>query len=394
MASMLAGFPTTPINPHLGIPPSGVPPGSALLLCDDVAAEGSFLLLHLLKGDGGECVRTVCFVTLAHSPSHYSHIARRMGLHFSDLCRQHRLAIIDGQQERQHKHQHQQQQNEQHQPGVHHFSPPVPFLPLAQPPSPVSHLPSHPSPATNPLRALYATICTAVRSLGCPPSSHPAPTATATATATAAPQPAASPPPPPLAAAAATSPSPSGAADVSLRARCGGQLCIVIDDVSLLETCAGGDSRLVMDFLSACRGLCTKYHRASLVLLTHAAVHPTTFTFPLPPPHAPPLPLTTASSPVASPPLLPCLLHLSDVVVLLRPLTSGHASDVHGQADITHLTPALLQGPPSHHLESNPMNPSDTLRYSHGQHRYTQPPCQQQHLVYQVQDSGAVFAAT
>ncbi|CAI5462375.1 unnamed protein product [Closterium sp. Yama58-4] len=311
--TMLAGFPTSPINPHLGISPSGsVLPGAALLLCDDVAAEGSFLLLHLLKshllspppqgggvgerrgesqGEGGcrgggeGCVRTVCLVALAHPPSHYSHVARRMSPHNSPHCAN-----------------------------------------------------------ANPLRALYSSICAAVSSIGCPlhpsqpahtpshhtqPPSNPAePPSHTTSHATS--QPAAA-----AAAAAgsgagaATSPSPSGAADVAPPARCGGQLCVVIDDVSLLETCAGGDSRLLMDFLSACRGLCTKHHRTALVLLTHSAVHPTTFTFAATPP--PPLP-TLLSSSSSSPPLLPWLLHFSDVLVLLRPLTSGHASDVHGQA--------------------------------------------------------------
>ncbi|CAI5484768.1 unnamed protein product [Closterium sp. Yama58-4] len=439
--TMLAGFSTSPINPHLGILPSGsVPPGAALLLCDDVAAEGSFLLLHLLKshllsppsqgggagerrGDGGQtgegcrgggegCERTVCLVALAHPPSHYSHIARRMGVHFTDLCRQHCLAIIDGQSQaytwqpegldharvcqkqesqpqkdvpHQQKQQQQQQQQQQQpqQTGMYRFSPPIPFSPPSDPPSHALPSSTNSHHSANPLRSLYSSICSAVTSLGCPlHSSQPAPShpplppsnhAKVPSHLTATTQPDAA----DSGSTAATSPSPSGMSDVALPARCGGQLCIVIDDVSLLETCAGGDSRLVMDFLSACRGLCTKQHRASLVLLTHTAVHPTTFTFAPPPP--PPLPTlsssSSASSPIASPSFLPWLLHLSDVLVLLRPLTSGHASDVHGQADIVHLTPTLLHG--SLHRD--------------GTHH---PPCQQQHLVYQISDTGAVFAAT
>ncbi|CAI5507338.1 unnamed protein product [Closterium sp. Naga37s-1] len=442
--SLLAGFPISPINPHLGISASGsVPPGAALLLCDDVAAEGSFLLLHLLKshllspplqgggagerrgeeqGEGGcagggeGCVRTVCLVALAHPPSHYSHIARRMGVHFTDLCRQHRLAIIDGQsqaytwqpdgldhprvclqQEKQKEmpHQDQQQkemplqQQQQQQAGVYRFSPPVPFSPPPHPPSqtlPINGYPPH-SANASPLRGLYSSICAAVTSLGCPHSSQPAHTPSHPSQPPSHPTEPLSQTAPPATtqpaaddaagsgAGAATSPSPSGAADVAPPARCGGQLCIVIDDVSLLETCAGGDSRLVMDFLSACRGLCTKHHRASVVFLTHSAVHPTNFTFAATPP--PPLRTlsSSSSSPIASPPFLPWLLHLSDVLVLLRPLTSGHASDVHGQADIVHLTPMLLNSP-SHGNDSHPT------------------PCQQQHLVYQIADTGALFSAT
>ncbi|CAI5519787.1 unnamed protein product [Closterium sp. Naga37s-1] len=434
LSTLLAGFPISPINPHLGISASGsVPPGAALLLCDDVAAEGSFLLLHLLKshllspplqgggagarqgegqGEGGcagggeGCVRTVCLIALAHPPAHYSHIARRMGVHFTDLCRQHRLAIIDGQsqayswqpdgldprvclqQENQKEMPHQdqqqkemplqQQQQQQQQAGVYRFSPPVPFSPPPHPPSqtlPSNGYPPH-SANASPLRALYSSICAAVSPIGCPHSSQPAHTPSHPSQPPSHPTEPLSRTAPPATtqpaaddaagsgAGAATSPSPSGAADVAPPARCGGQLCIIIDDVSLLETCAGGDSRLVMDFLSACRGLCTKHHSASLVLLTHSAVHPTTFTFTAPPP--PPLATrssSSSSSPISSPPLLPWLLHLSDVLVLLRPLTSGHASDVHGQADIVHLTPTLLHGP------------------SHGNDSH-HPPCQQQHLVH------------
>ncbi|CAI7901898.1 unnamed protein product [Closterium sp. NIES-53] len=316
---LLAGFPISPINPHLGISASGsVPPGAALLLCDDVAAEGSFLLLHLLKshllspplqgggagarqgegqGEGGcrgggeGCVRTVCLIALAHPPAHYSHVARRM----------HRLAIIDGQsqaytwqpdgldprvclqQENQKEMPHQdqqqkemplQQQQQQQQAGVYRFSPPVPFSPPPHPPSqtlPSNGYPPH-SANASPLRALYSSICAAVSPIGCPHSSQPAhtpshpsqppshPTEPFSRTA----PPATTQPAAGSGAGAATSPSPSGAADVAPPARCGGQLCIIIDDVSLLETCAGGDSRLVMDFLSACRGLCTKHHRTEL----------------------------------------------------------------------------------------------------------------------------------
>ncbi|CAI7837613.1 unnamed protein product [Closterium sp. NIES-54] len=364
---VLAGFPISPINPHLGISASGsVPPGAALLLCDDVAAEGSFLLLHLLKshllspplqgggagarqgegqGEGGcrgggeglhmadvTSTTVTCLLSLLTDqklekyllslftatlllssillpPLHFPLLSfsssSSQGVHFTDLCRQHRLAIIDGQsqaytwqpdgldprvclqQENQKEMPHQdqqqkemplQQQQQQQQAGVYRFSPPVPFSPPPHPPSqtlPSNGYPPH-SANASPLRALYSSICAAVSPIGCPHSSQPAhtpshpsqppshPTEPFSRTA----PPATTQPAAGSGAGAATSPSPSGAADVAPPARCGGQLCIIIDDVSLLETCAGGDSRLVMDFLSACRGLCTKHHVLSYTPIT------------------------------------------------------------------------------------------------------------------------------
>ncbi|CAI5991799.1 unnamed protein product [Closterium sp. NIES-64] len=106
---------------------------------------------------------------------------------------------------------------------------------------------------------------------------------------------------------------------------------------------------------------------------------------------SPSLPMFLSPSPPCSfPPHSPCSFpphpHVSfPFPVMFLPMPH--------RADNVHLTPTLLHGPS--HRDGDIVHLTPTLLHAspHGDDSH-HPACQQQHLVYQITDTGAVFAAT
>eukprot|EP00252_Welwitschia_mirabilis_P017319 TRINITY_DN38383_c0_g1_i2.p1 TRINITY_DN38383_c0_g1~~TRINITY_DN38383_c0_g1_i2.p1 ORF type:complete len:271 (-),score=40.70 TRINITY_DN38383_c0_g1_i2:241-1053(-) len=90
-------------------------------------------------------------------------------------------------------------------------------------------------------------------------------------------------------------------------------ICIMIDDVSLLEIATYGHENHVLDFLHYCCVLTSK-QGCSLVLLAHQDIYAN---------------LDNAS-------LIQHMEHFADIVINVKPLSSGLAADVHGQLTIFH----------------------------------------------------------
>lgn len=92
-----------------------------------------------------------------------------------------------------------------------------------------------------------------------------------------------------------------------------GGVCIMIDDLSLLEIVAHGSEDHVLDFLHYCRIL-TSEQGCSLVLLSHQDIY--------------------ASMDNSS--FIRHLEYFADIVIDVEPLNSGLAADVHGQLTVLH----------------------------------------------------------
>ncbi|CAM6013571.1 unnamed protein product [Sphagnum balticum] len=106
---------------------------------------------------------------------------------------------------------------------------------------------------------------------------------------------------------------------------------IIIDDASLLEVLAGGVQNEVLAFLHYCRALYSGSHRCGVVALVHADTDSN---------RGLPLPVDAgAQSPAAA--LVQELEHSADVIVTVDPLSTGLATDVHGQVSVVHWTDAL-----------------------------------------------------
>ncbi|MCO5577854.1 hypothetical protein L7F22_031689 [Adiantum nelumboides] len=100
----------------------------------------------------------------------------------------------------------------------------------------------------------------------------------------------------------------------------GQNVWIVIDDVSLLEVVTQGNSAHVRDFLHYCRTLASDQQICSLLLLTHRDVYE-----------------DTEETLMAYQ-----LEYMSDTVIDVEPLATGHATDVHGQMIVEHKVPCNL----------------------------------------------------
>ncbi|CAM6066381.1 unnamed protein product [Sphagnum tenellum] len=106
---------------------------------------------------------------------------------------------------------------------------------------------------------------------------------------------------------------------------------IIIDDASLLEVLAGGVQNEVLAFLHYCRALYSGSHRCGVVALVHADTDSN---------RSLSLPVDAgAQSPAAA--LVQELEHSADVIVTVDPLSTGLATDVHGQVSVVHWTDAL-----------------------------------------------------
>ncbi|CAK9196173.1 unnamed protein product [Sphagnum troendelagicum] len=105
---------------------------------------------------------------------------------------------------------------------------------------------------------------------------------------------------------------------------------IIIDDASLLEVLAGGVQNEVLAFLHYCRALYSGSHRCGVVALVHADTDSN---------RSLSLPVDGAQSPAAA--LVQELEHSADVIVTVDPLSTGLATDVHGQVSVVHWTDAL-----------------------------------------------------
>lgn len=92
-----------------------------------------------------------------------------------------------------------------------------------------------------------------------------------------------------------------------------GGVCIMIDDLSLLEIVAHGSEEHVLDFLHYCRIL-TSEQGCSLVLLSHQDIY--------------------ASMDNSS--FIRHLEYFADIVIGVEPLNSGLAADIHGQLTVFH----------------------------------------------------------
>lgn len=88
-------------------------------------------------------------------------------------------------------------------------------------------------------------------------------------------------------------------------------ITVVIDDLSLMEVAANGSSNHILDFLHYCHTLTTEFD-CSLLLLHHVDVYPST----------------------EKPSLNLQIQNLVDVIIKAEPLTTGLASDVHGQLTV------------------------------------------------------------
>ncbi|KAH9547254.1 hypothetical protein CY35_11G026100 [Sphagnum magellanicum] len=108
---------------------------------------------------------------------------------------------------------------------------------------------------------------------------------------------------------------------------------IIIDDASLLEVLAGGVQNEVLAFLHYCRALYSGSHRCGVVALVHADTDSN---------RGLSLPVDAgAQSPAAA--LVQELEHSADVIVTVDPLSTGLATDVHGQVSVVHWTDALCR---------------------------------------------------
>lgn len=89
------------------------------------------------------------------------------------------------------------------------------------------------------------------------------------------------------------------------------KVCVIIDDISLMEVESKGSPNLVLDFLHYCYSLTTQFG-CSLITLNHDDVYSTVDrrAFPLK------------------------LEYLADVVIKVEPLATGLAADVHGQLTV------------------------------------------------------------
>ncbi|CAK9196198.1 unnamed protein product [Sphagnum troendelagicum] len=106
---------------------------------------------------------------------------------------------------------------------------------------------------------------------------------------------------------------------------------LIIDDASLLEVLAGGVQNEVLSFLHYCRALYSGSHRCGVVALVHADTDSN---------RGLSLPVDAgAQSPAAA--LVQELEHSADVIVTVDPLSTGLATDVHGQVSVVHWTDAL-----------------------------------------------------
>ncbi|KAJ7513478.1 hypothetical protein O6H91_23G001600 [Diphasiastrum complanatum] len=101
---------------------------------------------------------------------------------------------------------------------------------------------------------------------------------------------------------------------------CGVEGCkgtfIMIDDLSLLEVAAGGSRAHVLDFLHYCQVLSFNSKRCSLISLIHGDIYSSTL----------------FSS------FLRELEHAADVVISVEPLSTGYATDIHGQLKVVNRT--------------------------------------------------------
>lgn len=114
---------------------------------------------------------------------------------------------------------------------------------------------------------------------------------------------------------------------------------IIIDDISLLEVVAGGNSANVRDFLHYCRTLASNEQVCSLLLLTHRDVYE-----------------TTNETVMAH-----HLEHMSDTVINVEPLATGQARDVHGQLIVEHRMPCNIDS--SVHSNVRPDSNVNGLHY-------------------------------
>ncbi|XP_010556478.1 PREDICTED: elongator complex protein 6 isoform X2 [Tarenaya hassleriana] len=90
-----------------------------------------------------------------------------------------------------------------------------------------------------------------------------------------------------------------------------GSITIMVDDISLLEVAANGNSDHVLDFLHYCHSL-TSESNCLLVVLNHEDIYTS----------------------MERPAFLLQMVYLADVLIKAEPLASGLAKDVHGQLTV------------------------------------------------------------